>query len=161
MIKQFCDWLAATPLSQTFQDLLWFVPTVQTLHILSIAVVTTGVGMLAFKLMGLAGRSQTLAAMASGFLPWIWRALAVLLTTGILLTVTEPARELLNILFRIKMLLVSAIAILLITLQISLRNDPNFWGRSPVRRASARALGGVALILLANIIVAGRWIAYI
>ena len=46
MIQHFSDWLAATSLSQLFAGMNWFVPTVQTLHILSIAVVVTTLGML-------------------------------------------------------------------------------------------------------------------
>ena len=41
VIQSFCDWLAATSTSQLFSDLSWFVPTVQTVHILAIAVVVT------------------------------------------------------------------------------------------------------------------------
>ena len=44
MISQFCNWLDATPLSQTFQSLVWFVPSIQTVHILSIGVVMMGPG---------------------------------------------------------------------------------------------------------------------
>ena len=158
MISQFCKWLDATPLSQTFQALVWFVPTVQIVHILCIAVVMTAVGMLDFKLLGLSRGEQTLAAMASGFMPWIWSALTILLTTGILLTITEPSRELLNPAFRLKMLMVLAVAALLRLIQLRLRRDPGYWGGRP---AAARAIGGASLLLVVSIIVAGRWIAYI
>jgi hypothetical protein len=53
MIAEFCDWLASTPLSQRFQDLQWFVPLVQTIHIFGIAVVAFSIVMLAFRLLGL------------------------------------------------------------------------------------------------------------
>jgi hypothetical protein len=102
MIDQFCNWLAGAPVSQAFQDLRWFVPTVQTVHILCIAVIMTSVGMLAFKLLGLAGRAQPLSVMVASFMPWIWSALVIQLITGTLLTITEPDRELLNLAFRAK-----------------------------------------------------------
>jgi uncharacterized protein DUF6644 len=158
VISQFCKWLDATPVSQTFQSLVWFVPTVQTIHILSIAVVMTSVGMLAGKLLGLTGRNQTLAALVSSLMPWVWYALAVLLATGFLLTVTEPARELLNTAFRAKMLMVLAMAGILRLVQVRLRQDPEYWER---RRAAAGGLGAASLLLAVTIIVAGRWIAYI
>jgi hypothetical protein len=158
VISQFCNWLDATALSQTFQSLVWFVPSVQTVHILSIGVVMTSVGILAGKLVGITGRSQTLSAMVSSIMPWVWYALAVLLTTGLLLTITEPARELLNAAFRVKMLMVLAIAGILRLVQVRLRQDPDYWGR---RRAAAGGLGAASLLLAVSIIVAGRWIAYI
>jgi cbb3-type cytochrome oxidase subunit 1 len=161
VIQQFCDWLAATPVSQTFQDLGWFVPLVQTLHILSIAVVMTSVGMLDFKLLGLAGRTQSLAEMVSNFMPWVWSALVIQLITGALLTITEPSRELMNLAFRLKMLMVLAVAAILLLIQGRLRRDAQYWGLSPGRRRAARVVGGSCLLLLVSIVVAGRWIAYI
>jgi hypothetical protein len=158
VISQFCKWLDATPVSQTFQSLVWFVPSVQTVHILSIAVVMTSVGMLAGKLVGITGRNQTLSAMVSSIMPWVWCALAVLLATGLLLTVAEPSRELLNAAFRAKMLMVLAMAGILRFVQVRLRQDPDYWGR---RRAAAGGLGAASLLLAVTIVVAGRWIAYI
>ena len=158
MISQFCKWLDATPVSQTFQSLVWFVPTVQTVHILSIAVVMTSVGTLAGKLAGITGRDQALATMVSSIMPWVWCALAALLTTGLLLTVAEPSRELLNAAFRAKMLMVLAMVGILRLVQVRLREDPDYWGR---RRAAAGGLGAASLLLAVTIIVAGRWIAYI
>jgi hypothetical protein len=158
VISQFCKWLDATPLSQAFQEWVWFVPTVQTVHILCIAVVMTSVGMLDFKMLGIAGRNQTLAVMASNFMPWIWSALALLLLTGTLLTITEPSRELLNDAFRAKMLMVIAVAAILRLVQRRLRGDPNYWSS---RRAASRAIGAMSLLLVVTIVVAGRWIAYI
>jgi len=158
VISQFCKWLDATPLSQTFQSLVWFVPTVQTIHILSIAVVMTSVVLVAGKLIGLSGRAQTLAAMLSSALPWVWWALAALLTTGLLLIIAEPGRELLNNAFRAKMLLVAGLAGILRFVQVRLRHDADYWNH---RRLAAGGLGVASLLLAVTIIVAGRWIAYI
>jgi len=158
LISQFCKWLDATPLSQTFQGWVWFVPTVQTVHILCIAVVVTSVGMLDFKLLGIAGRERALAAMVSSFMPWIWSALAILLATGVLLTITEPARELMNVAFRTKMLMVLIVVMILRRLEFALRHNPGY-GATP--RLGARLVGAGSLLLVVAIVVAGRWIAYL
>ena len=161
VIKHFCDWLAATALSQRFQDLKWFVPMVQTIHILSVALVLTSMGLLDAKLLGFSRQAPSLDSLASTFMPWIWRALGILLTTGTLLTITEPSRELLNSAFRAKMLMVATMAALLRMVQLRLQRDTSYWERSPQRRMAARAVGACGLCLAAGIIVAGRWIAYI
>ena len=161
MISGFCDWLAATPVSQAFQDAKWFVPLVQTVHIMNIAVVVTSVGMIDFKLLGIAGRAQSLAAMVASFMPWIWTALSILLVTGTLLAVTEPSRELMNAAFRIKMILVLCMASILRVVQRRLRRDSAYWEISPGRRRTARAIGAGSLLLILCVVVCGRWIAYI
>jgi hypothetical protein len=161
VVSEFSDWLAATRLSQTFQDAAWFVPLVQTVHIMSIAVVMTSIGMIDFKLLGIGGRTQSLDAMVSSFMPWIWTALLILLITGSLLTITEPSRELMNAAFRIKMVMVACAALLLLIVQRQLRRDARYWEMSLRRRRAARAIGATCLLLAVSIVVAGRWIAYI
>jgi hydrogenase-4 membrane subunit HyfE len=161
MIQQFCDWLAATPLSQTFADAGWFVPTVQSFHILSIAVVVTTVLMLDFRLLRITRNEPPLSELAHGFLPWTWAALGVLLVSGVLLTITEPVRELMNTAFRLKMLMVAVLAVLTLIFQAPLRKNPAFWQASTGRRWLGGLLGLVSLCLVVSIVVAGRLIAYV
>lgn len=161
MIEDFCAWLAATPLSVAFQVWTWFVPLVQTVHIVSVAVVLTAVYVIALRLVGLTVGKQSLAAVAAKSMPWTWFALGVLLVTGALLTITEPSRELLNYAFRAKMVMVLILAGILRLVQLRLRHDPGYWSQSPGRRGAARALGVVSLVVGAAIVTAGRWIAYV
>ena len=161
MLEEFCDWLSKTPVSVAFQSANWFVPLVQTVHIVAIGILLTTVYVLSFRLLGLTRGGQPLAALAARSAPWVWAALCVLLLTGVLLTITEPAREILNWAFRVKMLLVAALAIILMLLQFSLRSNPQYWSSSPTRRRSARAVGILCILVGASIVTAGRWIAYV
>ncbi len=160
-MQSFCDWLAATWLSQFFANQNWFVPTVQTLHILSIAVVVITLGMLDFRLLRLTQRGPAPEVMAGRFRPWTWRALVVLLLTGILLIITEPNRELMNNAFRLKMLMVVVLVLLTLAVQRASAREPGFWSASPGRRRLGGALGVVSLVLCVSIVAAGRLIAYL
>jgi magnesium-transporting ATPase (P-type) len=161
MIEDFCNWLAATSVSVAFQTWTWFVPLVQTIHILSVAIVLTAVYVIALRLVGFTLGKQSLATVTAKSAPWTWIALAVLLLTGALLTITEPARELLNWVFRAKMIMVLILAGILWFIQLRLRRDAAYWSGSPARRGAARALGAFSLIIGAAIVTAGRWIAYV
>jgi hypothetical protein len=161
VIEQFCDWLSRTNVSVAFQSANWFVPMVQTVHIIAIAILLTSVYVVSFRLIGLTRGTQALATLTAKLTPWIWTALCVLLVTGILLTITEPARELLNWAFRLKMLMVLALAGMLWVVQLRLRHNPEYWTESPARRHAARAIGIVSVIVGAGIVTAGRWIAYV
>lgn len=160
MISQFCDWLASTSISQWFQDAAWFVPTVQTIHILSISVLMISNSVLALKLLGLRAGRQPLSVAAAYFLPWMWCALAVLLCTGILLTITEPARELMNNAFRAKMLMVLVLVGITLIVRAGLQRDPRYWASSAPRLLAGRSIASISLVLSVCIVVAGRWIAY-
>jgi hypothetical protein len=161
VIEQFCDWLSRTNVSVAFQSANWFVPLVQTVHIIAIAILLTSVYVVSFRLIGLTRGTQALATLSAKLTPWIWTALGVLLGSGILLTITEPARELLNWAFRIKMLMVLALAGMLWVVQLCMRQNPQYWTESPARRHAARAIGVVSVIVGASIVTAGRWIAYV
>jgi hypothetical protein len=161
VIQEFCEWLSRTNISVAFQSAGWFVPLVQTVHIISIAILLTAVYVVSFKLIGVTRGGQSLAVLTAKSTPWVWIALGVLLATGILLTITEPARELLNWAFRVKMLMVLALAAILLTVQIRTRRSPEYWSQSSMRRRAARALGIAAVIVGAGIVTAGRWIAYV
>ena len=161
MIENFCDWLSTTGISVTFQSTSWFVPLVQSAHIISIAILLVSVYVISFRLIGLTRGTQSRAAVAARSTPWVWATLGVLLVSGILLTITEPARELLNWVFRVKMLLVLLLAGILLLVQSRLRRNPEYWSESPGRRAAARIVGVVSVLVGACIVTAGRWIAYV
>ena len=161
MIQHFSDWLASTWLSQIFANANWFVPTVQTIHILMIAVVVTSLGMLDFRLLRLTRSGPPAETLAVKFVPWVWRALLVLLITGILLTITEPNRELMNDAFRLKMLLVVVLVVLTFIVQRASAREPGYWSSSVGRQRLGQALGVGSLVLCVCIVAAGRLIAYL
>jgi hypothetical protein len=161
VIEQFCDWLSRTSLSVAFQSASWFVPLVQTVHIIAIAILLTSVFVVSFRLIGLTRGAQPLAALTAKSAPWFWTTLCVLLLSGTLLTITEPARELLNWAFRLKMLMVLALAAILWLVQLRMRQNPEYWTASPARRHAARAIGLAAVVVGTGIVTAGRWIAYV
>lgn len=157
MIEQFCDWLSSTRLSLAFQTADWFVPAVQTIHILAIGMLLVASFLVAFKIMGFG--KESIDAVVARHMPWIWSALLVLLLTGSLLTITEPARELLNWVFRTKMLLVLTLAALLVAVQHSARK-PVGASAPATGRGTRRTIGCAILAIGCCIVVAGRWIAY-
>ena len=160
-IAEFCAWLVKTPLSVGIQSTPWAIPAVQTIHILCIAIVVTYNGMLDLRLMGVAGRNRTLAEMAGDLMPWIWRALVVQAITGVIMIIAEPARELTNTVFWLKMSLLVPVLGLTLFLHRAIKRDAGYWEASPARRISAKAFAAVSILLWISILAAGRWIAYV
>jgi len=157
MIQSFCNWLSSTSLSLTIQTVMWIIPAVQTVHILCVAMVMSCMAMLDLRLIGVAGRRQSVSRMVSRFIPWVWGALPVLLATGIILIIGEPSRELLNPYFRAKMLMLAIVIAITFVVQRQNNQDATFW---ETRREGAALAGVVSLLLWVGIISAGRWIAY-
>ncbi|HTW23309.1 MAG TPA: DUF6644 family protein [Candidatus Baltobacteraceae bacterium] len=158
VIQHFCDWLSNTPVSLKIQTILWIIPAVQTVHILSVSIVMASMAMLDLRLMGLAGKRQPVSRMVDRFVPWVWRVLVILFCTGVILTIGEPERELLNWAFRTKMAMVATVSLITLLVQQMNKRDATFW---ETRRFAAAAVGGVSLLLWVAIVTAGRWIAYV
>lgn len=154
-LLQFCAWLDQTPLSQFIQGAGWIVPALQTIHILAIAAVIASQAVITLRLLGVAGRGVPPQRLAARFLPFLLWPLLVLLVTGIVMIIGEPARELANPVFQLKMLLLIAVIALTSATQGRLAA-----GGDGVA-ATARVLSVAALALWVGIVFAGRWIAYI
>jgi len=154
------EWLSQTPLSLAIQTREWVVPTIQSVHIVAIGVVVASVFMIDLRVLGWAGRDQTLVETVDRFGPWLSWALGVLLITGALMVVGEPARELLSFSFWLKMSLVALGTVIAAAFQIALRRDAQRWEESLVKRRATRSLAIATLLIWAGIIVLGRLIAY-
>lgn len=160
MLSDFAAWLGGTPLSQLVGATLWVVPVAQSLHILAICAVMASAWIVAFRIIGIAGHDHTLSAVSGRLGPWTWRALVVLLATGVVLIVGEPARELTNRVFFAKMGLLVAAAVVSGSLQHAVTRHAAAWDRDPGPPPAARIAAALSLILWLAIVVAGRWIAY-
>jgi uncharacterized membrane protein len=159
-LNEFAEYLAQTELSSVIQNVSWIIPTVQTIHIVSVAIVVSATLLTSLRILGFFERNVPIAAVAHRFLPWTWFALVVLLVTGSILIVGEPGRSLMNPVFGLKMLMLLVVASLTTVLQRPLASEVGFWDASGQRRVVARSIAVVSLALWSCIVFAGRWIAY-
>jgi uncharacterized membrane protein len=159
-LSELSKWLAATPLSHTIQAAAWIIPTLQTIHILSVAVVFSSAILVDLRMWRLLGRDEPLPDVARRFLPAIWPVLLILLITGSLLIIGEPRRSLLNSTFYLKMALLAVAILLTAGLQRSISLSPNFWDRDRTRRIAGQFAATVSILVWCGILFAGRWIAY-
>ena len=156
-INAICVWIDQTPLSQWMQVTNWVVPTVQTVHILAIAVVASSALMIDLRLIGAFWADRPLKDVTARFLPPVWWSLPVLLVTGAIMIISEPARSLKNPAFQLKMTLLIAALVVTGLFQILTRRNATFGDRP---RTAAVTIAVVSILLWSAIIFAGRWIAY-
>jgi hypothetical protein len=162
MLDSFIHWLGATSASLVIQREFWIIPTVQIAHILAISVVLASMAMFDLRLLGLAGKRNSIASLSRRFMPWLWGALIVLAVSGSILIVGEPKRALGNVFFELKMCMLAAAIALTIGFQFILRRDLAEGGAdlAPSHAAAAKITGLLSLALWVGIAVAGRLIAY-
>ena len=166
MLQELSDWLSESQLNAIFSDTTrletWLIiPLSQSLHILGIAVVMIAVGMLNLHLLGVRVTRQNFAELSSRWMPWIWAAMAILLVTGVVQTIAEPTREIMNYTFRIKMIMLAIVLAITVAYRAKAKTDPRYWERSDERRTLGRSLASFSLVLWLGIVAAGRLVAYV
>ena len=159
-MRDVSKWLAATPLSHAIQTAGWIIPTLQTIHILAVAVLFSSAVIVDLRLLRLLQRDVPLPEVARRFLPVIWPVLLLLLVTGSLLIIGEPRRSLLNTTFYFKMASLAAAVVVTIGLQWSIASMPEFWERNLPRRLAGGLAATVSILIWCGVLFAGRWIAY-
>lgn len=158
-LTPFTTWLAASPVSQGIGERAWITPSVQSLHIMAIAVVMSGMLMIDLRLLRVVGKDQSVQSYTQRYLPWVWWSILILFLSGSSLIVGEPRRSLQSAVFALKMGLLIAGAALALIVQISAGKNASFW-ETPGRRALAKLIAAASMLIWMCIIFAGRWIAY-
>ena len=132
----------------------------QSIHIMSIAVIFISVLMIALRVMGITWGGVSVRSTADRFAPWAWASLVILALTGSILILAEPLREIMALSFWFKMILLA------ITITISVRflravhsKDVYAAMHGPVD-AGLRRNAVVTIVLWVAIILLGRFIAY-
>src|SRR4051812_15621641 len=101
-----------TPLGLFMRDSTWAFATVQTIHLIGLAVICGAVILLGLTALGIGMRRQPPADTALGLLPIFGWSLAAMLATGVLMVASKPLRYYLSDPFRLKLaLLVAGIAL--------------------------------------------------
>jgi hypothetical protein len=156
MMAQLSQWVGTLPISFAMRRIVWLIPTLQTLHILSIGFVLSSVVMIDLRIWGVS-RSQGLAERGSRFLPWIWVALIVSTLSGIALMIGSP-RSMRDAAFLWKAYMMAAATVATIVLPFMLSWN-NGYGQKDAG-ALANFVGTAAFLLWLGATFAGRgrWI---
>ncbi len=156
MIDSIIHWLTATDASRVIKQYFWIVPTVQSIHIISEAIVFSSSVLLLLRAWGLIALDLSQASLARRLIPGLVGAAVMLVLTGSIMIVGEPSRVLTNATFQHKMLaVVFVIPVFFYAAKLFGRADEV--GES---RLLLRALTVVVTTILVFIICSGRWIAY-
>jgi hypothetical protein len=158
-LQQFSVDLYTTPISTGIRQTVWIIPTIQSIHILAIAVVIGSALVTDLRLAGVLATDETPQTVVRRYLPWMWAAIAVLLATGVVMTVGEPNRVLTNAVFWSKMGLVAFAFCLTLLFRYPILH-PQFRLEHARWARLAKPMAWVSLAVWVAVIFCGRWIAY-
>lgn len=160
MFRPFAEWLATTSLSDTLKEQLWVVPTSQSIHILAVSIVFASASMINLRLLGVGRSGRSVSQLSATLVPWMWRALAVLLFTGIIQTIAEPVRQFATPMFWIKLALIVIVSTMTAIYATTVRHNAPLWDAEATRPAGAKIFALVSMVFWLVIVVCGRFIGY-
>lgn len=158
-VKHWADVISNTSLSQWFQNQLWVIPTSQSIHIVCVSIVFGCAVMISLRLLGI-GKGRSISQLVDTLVPWMYRALVVLLLTGSVQTIAEPLRQFVTPAFWWKMVMIVCVLTLTIVFARAVRHNAARWDQAAMRPLSARVFALVSLGLWVGIIFCGRFIGY-
>ena len=156
MFLDFANWLETTSVSLVIQTVTWVIPLVQSIHIVTLAVVYISVAMITARIFGLVREQDSLAEVVQRFLPSVWIGLVVMAVTGGLLVIGEPVRQFTALSFWLKMGLLAA---LLVSGAIFGRVLASA-GSHAAPTGGIKSIAAVTILLWTCLIYLGRAIAY-
>lgn len=158
-LETFSDGLYASSISSWLRSVTWLIPSIQSVHIISIAALVGSALVMELRLAGMLATDETPGTVVRRHLPWLWGALAMLVLTGSTMVIAEPQRELLNSMFWYKMTAIAFAFVLTLLFRYPILH-PGFrlehakWALL-VKPAAWASLGAWAFAIYC-----GRWIAY-
>jgi hypothetical protein len=160
LTHRWAGWIANTSLSNLLQNATWVVPTSQSIHIASVSVVFGCAVMISLRLLGLSTRGRSISQLVDTLVPWMYRALAALLLTGIVQTIAEPVRQFVTPVFWWKMLMILCVLPLTVLFARAVRRNATRWDTATARPAAAKWFALSSLALWIGILFCGRFIGY-
>jgi cytochrome bd-type quinol oxidase subunit 2 len=154
-LHQFSEWLSSTPFSQLIQITSWAIPAIQTVHIVSLALLFACALVFSLRIAGRGLSTEPLPQLAARFTRGIWWLLLLLLITGALLILAEPGRTITNPVFYAKMVMLAVVVV--VTLWLSAVARRQFERPSGIHKVMA----AFSMLLWIGIMFAGRFIAYV
>ncbi len=148
---------ASLPLARAMREQPWLYPTVETLHIVGFALLVGAVAMFDLRVLGF-GRQLPVRALARHLLPWSAGSMLLVLPTGLLLFIADPAALLANRVFLVKLGLILAAGLNALAFHAGPWRGADAWPERAPGIAVLHAL--LSLGLWIAVIACGRLLAY-
>jgi hypothetical protein len=138
----------------------WLFPIVETLHVISLAMVFGSVVMVDLRLAGATSRNSAVSRLSSEVLPYTWGAFICAAVTGTLLFVSKAHVYFYNLQFQLKFLCMFLAGINMAVFHFGAYRRVLEWDEKLPPPRAARLAGALSIALWIGVIFFGRWIGF-
>src|SRR5262245_7775902 len=149
------EWCEKGAVGSAIRSSLWLFPVIESVHLLTLALIGGAVLIVDLRLLGLGLKRQSVTQLARDTEPWLAGGLIVMVVSGLLLVSSEAIKCYYSIAFRTKMaFLLPAILFTFTVHRAAVADDSRM--RPPWRKVVAV----VSLALWTVVGASGRWIGF-
>jgi hypothetical protein len=154
-LKPYFEWCGNTRLGTAVRDTVWAFPTIETFHLLALAVLLGAALMVNLRVFGVGSKYAPAGQLARQFEPWMLVSIGVLIATGIPMAFSEPMKCFESISFPIKM----GLMLVGIASQLTIQRKWVIRGTAGSGKAKLAAALSIAIWVLVG--AAGKGIPYV
>jgi hypothetical protein len=138
----------------------WLFPIVETLHVISVAMVFGSILMIDLRLLGKASGDSAVSRLSGEVLPYTWGAFLCAAMTGTLLFVSKAHVYFFNVQFQLKFLCVLLAGVNMAIFHLGPYRRVGEWDQLHPPPRAARLAGALSIALWIGVIFFGRWIGF-
>jgi hypothetical protein len=152
--------IEASPFGQAMRQWLWLYPTVETVHLVGIALLVGSIAVLDLRLLGLS-RAIPVRKLAAHVLPWTIGSFVLIVPSGFALFIAHASDLIAKPVFALKMCLILAAGINAAAFHVGVYRGAAQWDVDVMPPGTARAAAALSLLLWVAVIACGRLLAYV
>jgi hypothetical protein len=161
MFDQWLEELEGTRVATAISESTWAFPTIETVHVLAIALVVGSITMVDLRLLGLTLRRRPIGELLVEVLPWTWISFTVAVISGALLFVSAATHYWGTAPFRAKMLLLGLAGANMLVFHFAVHRRLPAGATTGESALAGKISGGISLCLWIGIVGCGRWIGFV
>ena len=154
------SWLEATSFAAAVRESLWLYPTLESAHVVGLALLVGATAVLDARLVGFA-RAVSVRRLARLTIPWAILGFLIVATSGAAIFTADAVRMAGSGVFRLKMVLVVVAGVNALVFHLGPWCSLERWDTSTAPPITARLLGASSLLVWIGVITACRLIAYL
>jgi len=155
-LLEFCRWLQYSSPLHAMRDSPIFFPIIATIHLMGLALIGGAVLVVDLRLLGFALQGQPVATLARDAERWLFRGLAVMISTGILLFMCFATKYYYLTFFWVKM----AALVLVVVFTFSVRRRAITATDADASPTRGKLVALVSIVLWTTVAVGGRYIGF-
>ena len=159
-LKSFFASIEALPFAAAIRESEWMFQTIETVHVLALAVVVGSISMLDLRLFGHSPH-RGVKEMTKEVLPWTWIAFVFAVVSGVLMFCSAAVKYGGMVQFQVKILLIVLAGINMVAFHFITYRSVESWNVNATTPLGAKVAGGLSLTLWIGVVTMGRWVGFV